>query len=141
VATIKNIFKEEEIDELLDIYYSSDMILHRADQNLKRVFVTRYCKENKFSKKILDAKVDQSYFVEYPAGAYCTLHQDVKLDYCITTTITHLTDDYEGGESLVGDEVIKPKKGETVFYKQEEMHGVKPVKSGSRIVYVAWFIT
>ena len=141
MVTIKNIFKEEEIDELLNIYHSSDMIPHHSNLNLKQVFVSRQCKENKFNKKILDAKTDQSYFVEYPVGAYCTPHKDRNVDGKIVTTITHLTDDYEGGESLVGDEVIKPKKGETVFYEPEKIHGVKPVKSGSRIVYVAWFIT
>ena len=145
MPTIKTIFSEEEIDGLLDIYNSTDMTLVRADQNLKQVFIAPYPKKNHFTKKILDAKVEESYFVEYPVGAFCIPHQDAKIiDGSIIneniTTITHLTDDYGGGASVVGDQTFKPKKGETVLYDPEETHGVEEITSGSRIVYVVWYV-
>ena len=141
---IKTIFSEEEIDGLLDIYNSTDMRPVQSDQNLKQVFITPHSKKNHFTKKIHNTEVEECYFVEYPIGAFCVPHQDAKIiDGRIIneniTTITLLSDDYEGGASVVGDQTFKPKKGETVFYDPDELHGVEEITSGSRIVYVVWY--
>ncbi len=135
---IKTIFSKEEIEHLLEIY-ELEVLVHgqeATDSLLKNTFVCSRHGSDHFTRKISDKKLKQHYFVEYCKGAYCDLHYDTGN---VITAITLLSDDYEGGYSITEEVVFKPKKGETVFYEPDELHGVEEVTSGSRIVYVAWY--
>ena len=135
---IKTIFSKEEIEHLLEIY-ELEVLVHgheETDSLLKNTFVCSRHGSDHFTRKISDKKLKQHYFVEYCTGASCDLHQDTGN---VITTITLLSDDYEGGASMNEEETFIPKKGETVFYEPNELHGVEEVTSGSRIVYVAWY--
>ena len=139
---IKTIFSKEEIEHLLEIYDSTNMkpVQPDRDQNLKQVFFANHSKNSHFTKKIHNTEVEHCYFVEYPVGASCAPHRDYKRNIENITTITLLSDDYEGGYSITEEVAFKPKKGETVFYEPDELHGVEEVTSGSRIVYVVWYV-
>jgi hypothetical protein len=60
----------------------------------------------------INTKAFINYFqiVKWPNGSY----QDEHLDFPehVLTSIIYLNDDYEGGETVVGDKIIKPEKGE-----------------------------
>ena len=135
---VKKIFSKDEIGHLLEIY-ELEVLVHgheATDSLLKNTFVCSRHGSDHFTRKISDKKLKQHYFVEYCTGASCDLHQDTGN---VITTITLLSDDYEGGYSITEEVAFKPKKGETVFYEPNEIHGVEEVTSGSRIVYVAWY--
>ena len=55
------------------------------------------------------------------------------------TSVCYLNDDFEGGETLIEDKSIKPKKGTLVVFPSKKMsHGVSLVK-GNRYTYIAWW--
>jgi len=138
-VNIKSVFSEEEIGDLLYIY-ERDVLVNGhepTDSLLKNTFVYVREESDRFTEKIYDGELVQHYFVEYCTGASCDLHQDTGN---VITTITLLSDDYEGGASMNEEETFIPKKGETVFYEPNELHGVEEITSGSRIVYVSWYL-
>lgn len=49
-----------------------------------------------------------------------------------------LTDEYEGGELVIGGEPVKGLPGMCVLYDCGEVHEVRPVTSGARIAAVTW---
>jgi hypothetical protein len=143
--TNKRIFSPEEIEGLRSLYLVNEVKAVKQNINLKNVFqfwpdkkeMTHYVKK-------LSSVGDpiHMYFVEYTAGAFATKHSDAIEGYTKTlTTITHLNDldDYEGGESILGDKTYKVSKGSTIIFDGKEKHGVKKVISGSRLVFVVWY--
>ncbi len=91
-------------------------------------------------------------FNRYDAGMFYKAHMDQSLMYMGTPNMMRtdlsftvfLTEpgDYEGGEFLVqtpfGDQVFKEPAGSLICYPSDMLHGVEPVRSGSRISAVGW---
>ena len=56
------------------------------------------------------------------------------------TSVCYLNDDYEGGETLIEDDTIKPQKGRLVVFPSKKMeHGVSLVKGKPRYTYISWW--
>ena len=54
-------------------------------------------------------------------------------------SICYLNDDYSGGETVIEDKIIKPKRGTMVVWSGRTLfHGVKEVM-GNRYTYTSWF--
>ena len=109
---------------------------------------------NAISKEVsrlfsVDVSVNQADYLFYEKGMFFAKHQDVtiredggRLQPRVFTTITMLnkSDDFDGGELLLHDEhaIYDLDVGETVIFRSEVHHEVKPVLSGTREVLVTW---
>lgn len=80
-------------------------------------------------------------FVRYTPGQHFQEHQDHGFSYnCVTSLVTYLNDDYEGGElwfRLQGYQ-YKPSAGDVVMFPSSYMypHQAKPVISGTKYAIV-----
>jgi|TARA_R110002012_G_scaffold151675_1_gene311629 hypothetical protein len=84
--------------------------------------------------------INYSQIVEWPENSLQPSHLD--FNYHTYTSILYLNDDYEGGETLVGTKVIRPKKGKIVLFKGNKIkHQVLKIKSGKRYTNPTWYIT
>ena len=93
---------------------------------------------NHISKINKNSFINYSQIVNWPAGSYQPSHRD--FDYHPLTSIIYLNNDFEGGETLVGDQKIFPEIGKIVsFSGKDTYHEVLPVKSGSRFTIATWY--
>ena len=54
-------------------------------------------------------------------------------------SVCYLNDDFHGGETIIEDQMIKPRRGGlTVFNSNKLYHGVTPA-SAWRYTYIAWW--
>ncbi len=55
------------------------------------------------------------------------------------TSVCYLNDDYEGGETLLSNNMVPPQKGRLVVFNSKNIpHGVNEVL-GTRYTYTAWW--
>ena len=74
----------------------------------------------------------------------CCEYQDehIDFDHHTFTSILYLNDDFEGGQTVVGDKIIKPEKGKIIFFNGNQIkHKVLPIESGTRYTNPTWYIT
>ncbi len=80
-------------------------------------------------------------FSRYRDGQHYKRHTDApwmgasRTDLSVTLW---LTDDYEGGELLIGGRSFKGKSGQCIVYDCGEPHEVLPVTAGERICVITW---
>ena len=54
-------------------------------------------------------------------------------------TVCYLNDNFEGGETVLDYNDMKPKRGKLIAFPSKEiLHGVKPVR-GDRYTHIAWW--
>jgi len=98
---------------------------------------------DKFLKHIhnIDNNVSIDYFeiVERFPTTYMDKHYD--FDDQKYTSVIYLNDNYDGGETVVEEVVIKPKIGKIVTFEGPKMlHGVNLITNGSRFTLPVWYI-
>mgnify|MGYP001273760311 CR=1 FL=1 len=82
--------------------------------------------------------VDYMHVVQRGAGNSLGSHFD--FEDTVYSGIIVLNDDFEGGETFVGDEIIEPKKGRGMFfYGSTVQHGLNIIYDGDRYTIAAWF--
>jgi len=67
---------------------------------------------------IKNTLINYSQIVKWPTGEHQDEHID--FDYHTATSVLYLNDEYEGGHTVVGDTVIKPKKGKIILRKKRQ---------------------
>ena len=86
---------------------------------------------------------------KYSQGGFMSSHIDnihhshgQKWGYPHVSVLLYLNDNYEGGEFVVADKEIKPKKGSSILFPSNFMypHEAKPVTNGTRFSVVAWLM-
>ena len=78
--------------------------------------------------------------VEWPEKSSQDEHID--FDYHPYTSILYLNDNYKGGETMVGDKKIHPKKGKIVLFEGNKIkHRVLEISAGIRYTNATWYIT
>jgi len=140
-----NLFNEEEIN-LLDYYMSSlDPSFMDSNYNLRNVEKTGVGKtrskpiqhlHNKI-EEYTDANIKTSYFLKYKIGSYAKKHIDHNTDITVITMLSE-PDSCLGGDIIADGNLIKLKRGETIFYTKDTYHQVTEVLKGERRVYVNW---
>ena len=56
------------------------------------------------------------------------------------TSVCYLNDNYVGGETVIAENKIKPKKGRLVVFPSKKLyHGVLPVEKSSRFTFISWW--
>ena len=91
-------------------------------------------------KYFIDTCINYSQIVEWPKNEFQHPHLDFN-DHS-HTSVLYLNDDYEGGETVVGDKIIIPKKGKIILFEGNKIkHQVLKIKSGTRYTNSTWYIT
>ena len=87
-----------------------------------------------------EAFINYCEIVRWPEQESQKPHKDFY--YHPYTSILYLNDDYEGGQTKVGDEIIKPKKGTIVSFKGRDItHEVLKITKGNRYTIPIWYST
>ena len=87
-----------------------------------------------------DTFIDYSQIVKWPSGE--SIGEHVDFDRHTFTSVLYLNDEYEGGHTVVGDKIIKPKKGKIILFEGSKIkHEVTPVTFGTRYTNATWYIT
>mgnify|MGYP003126384476 CR=1 FL=1 len=55
------------------------------------------------------------------------------------SSLIYLNDEYEGGETIMDDDLINPEKGKLVVFDSDTLHGVKKVGLMNRYTMPMWF--
>jgi len=97
-------------------------------------------KLNFFVDEILkNSFVDYAQIVKWPEGEWQEEHFDFQ--HQSLTSVLNLNDDYEGGETVVDDKIIKPKKGKIILFNgTQTKHKVLPIRSGTRYTNATWYV-
>jgi hypothetical protein len=120
----KILFCEEQAYRVKDIHYK--VLLSKLNYLIKS-----YCK---------DSLINYSQIVEWPKKSFQEEHID--FDYHTFTSIIYLNDSYSGGETIVGDKILKPKKGKIILFNGNKIkHQVLEISSGIRYTNATWYIT
>ena len=88
----------------------------------------------------INTKAFINYFqiVRWPNESYQVEHLDFPKH--VLTSIIYLNDDYEGGETVVGDKIIKPEKGKIITFQGNEIkHKVNQITKGVRYTVPVWY--
>jgi hypothetical protein len=112
-------------------------------------FVIQNDEDLEFPKKMIQIEkyfcVSLNYWqiVKWPPKSFQDWHYDGEINRENEFTgILYLNDDFVGGETLVENEIIKPKKGTFIFFQGSRfLHGVKKVELGNRYTIPCWFRT
>ena len=84
--------------------------------------------------------VNYSHIIKWPKGESQGDHID--FDLHTLTSVLYLNDTYEGGNTVVGDKIIKPKKGKIILFDgNKTRHKVLPITFGTRYTNATWYIT
>jgi hypothetical protein len=87
-----------------------------------------------------DTVINFSQIVKWPTKEKQEEHLD--FDHHTHTSILYLNDDYKGGETVVGNKVIKPEKGKIILFEGCKLkHQVLEIKSGVRYTNPTWYMT
>tara|TARA_B100000287_G_C20228427_1_gene621006 strand:+ start:99 stop:596 length:498 start_codon:yes stop_codon:yes gene_type:complete len=158
-SVVENFLSEDECDYFISYYHRHRDIVRNFDDD--GTFFLRFVDTSPFHirknmihsraknyvRKNFPVKFSYSQIVQWPTGTFKSGHRDadakgfkpwtVPVDW---TSVVYLNDDYEGGQTLVENNIIKPKKGSLcVFNSKKLLHGVYPINSGIRYTYISWW--
>ena len=88
-----------------------------------------------------DIEIDWCKIVEWTEGASQEYHRDTASADTALTSITYLTDDFDGGETCFLDDIkVVPKIGRTVYFDGNHyVHGVSEITRGTRYTLPIWY--
>jgi PKHD-type hydroxylase len=118
--------------------------------NLAKILVGNLYNNDRFRRAALPLRISQPVFARYEDGMTYGDHiddpvmgdqQKFRCDIALTVFLSE-PETYEGGELVVrtqfGEQQVKLAAGDMVLYPASSLHRVNPVKSGQRLVAVAW---
>ena len=92
-------------------------------------------------EKIVPIKLNYDQIVCWDIMSNKQMHRDMSYDTSVDwTVVCYLNDDFEGGETLVEDKKVSPKKGRVCLFPSAKLlHGVSLVKGNPRFTYISWW--
>jgi hypothetical protein len=145
---------DQECDWLVR-YYEDNPGRHSQDlgngPNYMSFVMDLFPHTNQYEVKYLIAKLNRfcpipESFIEYfqLVRREAEFHQGTHVDFddVVYSSILYLNDDFEGGETQVGETVIRPKKGTIIGFEGARVpHGVLPIVGSQRYTVPAWYKT
>lgn len=139
ISKIDNFLEHKKCDELINYFNQNTQSVqkYRDTYILKYIYkpiLDKLCKNIKF----YDFKnVDNMEIVLWPKDSFMKPHYD-EGDYL--SFIVYLNDNYEGGETVINNIKIKPKKGSIVIFSNGlYLHNVNKIKNNERYTLIAWY--
>ena len=148
----KNFLSKQECNffiEFHDLHYgkapgsrlSNDLKIIEMLPNIIRVVEFRKI----LSKLISEARKHDNVYLDYAdlvawhgKGICMEEHTDYPHQYL--SSILYLNDDYKGGETVIGDKVIKPETGKIIFFSGTKIpHSVNKLTKGRRYTIPSWY--
>jgi|TARA_E500000331_G_C16919345_1_gene567016 hypothetical protein len=148
----KNFLSKQECNffiEFHDLHYgkapgsrlSNDLKIIEMLPNIIRVVEFRKV----LSKLISEARKHDNVYLDYAdlvawhgKGICMEEHTDYPHQYL--SSILYLNDDYKGGETVIGDKVIKPETGKIIFFSGTKIpHSVNKLTKGRRYTIPSWY--
>ena len=148
MKVIENYLPESQIDDLINYHKNNfDSKIHEIHRKTEVIECTpniRMFMDIAVNLNNLIKSINKNYMINYiklvkwPCGEFQGKHLD--FDYHPYTTIIYLNDDFEGGETIVGDETVTPKKNKLVgFNGNKIVHEVTKIKKGTRYTLACWY--
>jgi hypothetical protein len=154
VVEIENFLSGDECNRLIEIHKKFLMHrgkLHNETEVLNVMYMMSSDNEDDIFIKYIYGKItdhikatDRGSFINYfevvkwKEGLSMPKHFD--FDFHTWTSVIYLNDDYEGGETVVGDKEVVPLKGKIVtFQGVSVLHGVNKVLKGDRYTTPVWY--
>ena len=127
---LNNNFSKIHYDtEVLLIYDMQNTSLFKKINNLLNNFIKSHNKKY---------KINYFELVKWLTGADQREHVD--LDYHPYTSIIYLNNNYVGGETVITDKMIYPKKGKLIAFEGNKiLHKVNTIKKGIRYTLPCWY--
>ncbi len=148
----KNFLSKKECDffiEFHDLHYGKAPG-SRLSGNLKIIEmlpISNKIKEFRkvLSQLILKANKHNKVFLDYAElvawhgeGIFMEKHTDYSHQHL--SSILYLNDNYKGGETVIGNNVIKPETGKVIFFSGTKIpHSVKKLIKGRRYTIPSWY--
>jgi len=103
------------------------------------VFRNIFCKISQHIKNINKSLyINYCEIVKWRTLSYQGEHND--FDYHPFTSIIYLNDNYNGGETIVDDIKVKPKKGKIITFEGKKLkHKVNKITKGIRYTIPVWY--
>ena len=115
-----------------------DQLIQHTDDDVFKIL--RYMLDSHIRSVADRTFINYFELVEWPEGSSQSTHLDY--EYHSWTTIVYLNDDFSGGQTLVGNNMIQPQQGMAVsFQGRTTQHSVLPVAQGTRYTLAAWYKT
>lgn len=154
VIEIDNFLSNEECNRLIEIHkqlFISRGKFHNETEVLNVMYAMSNDSENDIFIRYIHGKItdhikaiNKSNFinffevVKWKEGLSMGKHFD--FDFHAWTSVIYLNDDYEGGETVVGENKITPRKGKIVTFQGVSLlHGVNKVLKGDRYTVPVWY--
>lgn len=113
---------------------AKDEIFDEADP-LK---ILTYCIDTEIRSIVPKTFINYHQLVKWPAGEWQPSHKD--FNYHTWTSIIYLNDNFEGGETVVGDKRISPEQGKMITFAGSQIeHEVLPILEGDRYTVAVWY--
>ena len=139
ILTIDNFLDNKTCDELVN-YFNNNT---QNTKKYRNTYILKYTYKpilEKLCKNITFfnfKNVDNMEIVLWPKGSFMDPHYD-EGDYL--SFIVYLNDNYKGGETIINDISIKPKKGSIVIFSNGSyLHNVNKVIDKERYTLIAWY--
>lgn len=127
----------ESDKELTEEHYGQYVInIHNVD---KDVFKLIGAKLNYEIQKISKNHYANYYqLTKWNTGCWALPHKDIKNH--IWSSILYLNSNFKGGETIVGDEVVKPESGKLIIFQGAKItHSVNKITKGFRYTVPCWY--
>ena len=154
VVAIENFLSGDECNRLIEIHrklFVSQGWFHNETEVLDFMpMLPNHSEDDVFARcihgKITEhiKAVNKSSFIDYFHAVKwregLAMPKHVDFDFHTWTSVIYLNDDYEGGETVVGDKEITPRQGKIVtFQGPSVLHGVNKVLKGDRYTVPVWY--
>ena len=75
---------------------------------------------------------------KWNTGCFAQAHKDIQNH--IWSSILYLNDNFTGGETIVGDEIVKPETGKLIIFEGAKLsHSVNKITKGVRYTIPCWY--
>lgn len=154
VVEIENFLSGDECNRLIEIHkklFVSHGWFHNETEVLDCMFMLSGQNEDGIFARYIHGKisehikaVNKSSFIDYfqtvrwREGLFMPKHVD--FNFHTWTSVIYLNNDYEGGETVIGEKEIVPLKGKIItFQGPSVLHGVNKVLKGDRYTVPVWY--
>jgi len=139
ISRIDNFLQNKNCNELIHHFNKNinNTKKYRDTHTLRCVYEPVLNKLNKYFKIFNFKNVDNMEIVLWPKGSFMKPHYD-KGDYL--SFIVYLNDDYKGGETVINNITMKPKKGSIIIFSNGlYLHNVNKIIDKERYTLIAWY--